>query len=96
VITWKDFILDDVVGPVMMDPSPIDSNETEVCRRTRLGSTIVMEDEESENSSIQETRQEQRPARMVGHSSLDSSASPHMEVSSSNRALTGLWPRGET
>jgi hypothetical protein len=92
VIIWKDFILDDVVGPVMIDPSDIDVNESEVCRRTRLGSTIIMEDE---HGIIQETRQEQRPARMVGHSSLDSLAEPHMDVSSSNRASTGLRPRGK-
>jgi hypothetical protein len=91
VITWKDFILDDdVLGAIMIDPL---DKEFESCRRTRLGSPIVMEDE---TGIIQETRQEQRPARMVGHSSLDSLAEPHMEVSSSHRAFTGLRSRGET
>jgi hypothetical protein len=93
VIIWKDFILDDdVLGAIMIDPTD-DDKSFESCRRTRLGSTIIMEDE---NGIIQETRQEQRPARMVGHSSLDSLAEPHMDVSSSDRASTNLWPRGKT
>jgi hypothetical protein len=89
VIIWKDFILDDdVLGAIMIDPTD-DDKSFESCRRTRLGSTIIMEDE---NGIIQE----QRPARMVGHSSLDSLAEPHMDVSSSDRASTNLWPRGKT
>lgn len=47
------------------------------CRQRRLGSPSVMEDAKGEqyqplfSGSIQETGQEQRPARMVGLSSLD-------------------------
>ena len=64
MIRWKDFVLDDVIGPSLI----LDFNE---CRETRPGSAqSVMEDAKAH---IQETRQEQRPARMVGLSSLDSS-----------------------
>jgi hypothetical protein len=78
VITWKDFVFDDVMGPMMMDQ---DLDLTS-CRRTRLGSPVIMEDE---TGKIQETRQEKRPARMVGCSNFDSFAEPHMDVSRGHR-----------
>ena len=66
------------------------------CREKRLGSPDVMEDAgpstweivqdgTPESVSIQETRQEQRPARMVGLSSLDF-AQTGMEAGGGNRA----------
>jgi hypothetical protein len=88
VITWKDFVFDDVMGPVMMDqelphiPSNFFSTDSTSCRRTRLGSPVIMEDE---TGKIQETRQEKRPARMVGCSNFDSFAEPHMDVSRGHR-----------
>jgi hypothetical protein len=84
VITWKDFVFDDVMGPILMD--------FESCRGTRLGSPSVMEDA---NGIIQETGQEQRPARMVGLSNLDSKAQSHMEVSRGHRASEIPRLRGE-
>lgn len=92
MIFWKDFILDDTIGPVLSPELFQDIGEErgtlKVCRRKRLGSPSVQEDawgmknEAIEVASIQETRQEQRPARMVGHSSLDSysNARSHMDV----------------
>ena len=64
MIHWKDFILDERFGPILSVPSE------QVCA-TRPGVPSVMEDARS----IQETRPEQRPARMVGLSSLDSTQS---------------------
>ncbi len=98
MIFWKDFILDDVLGPVL---SPeIFEQESEIgstsCREERFGSPRKQpglrpgsqEDAAMGVSAlIQETGQEQRPARMVGHSSLDSSvkAQTHRDVTSGNR-----------
>lgn len=86
MIHWQDFILDENIGPVLSpelfegQPEPIS------CRRKRLGSPSIMDDargtqtEAIDVASFQETRQEQRPARMVGLSSLDSARS-HTDVS---------------
>ena len=60
MILWKDFILDDVIGPTL---------RPDVCREAIGESPDVMEDA---RAAIQETGREQRPARMVGHSSSDS------------------------
>ena len=97
MILWKDFILDDFVGPVLAnienEPAP------KSCRRKRFGSPSVMEDamgaktETSEYVSIQETRQERWPARMVGFSSLDS-ASSGMEAGEGYRVSIS-WKRRE-
>jgi hypothetical protein len=86
VITWKDFVFDDVMGPVMMDQDL----ELASCRRTRIGSPNIMEDV---TGIIQETRQETRPARMVGRSEIDSIAKPHTDVSLGHRNSPRL--RGE-
>ncbi len=104
MIFWKDFVLDDSFGPVL-SPEIFsgDASVPVVCRRKRLGSPSVMEDargthtkEEATDvtSSFQETRQEQRPARMVGLSSLDS-AQTHKEVSRGDRASVQRQRRGE-
>ncbi len=67
MILWKDFVLDDQVGPLLRF-----TEDALECRRTRLGSPSVMDDA---MVSIQETGQEQRPARMVGLPALDSQKS---------------------
>lgn len=90
MIFWKDFILDDVCGPVLS------LNETErtgmqVCRRGRLGGSGIMEDARS-GVSIQETEQEQRPARMVGHSF---SAQTGMEAGGGTQAEFEACRQGE-
>ncbi len=94
MIFWKDFLLDDDLGAVL-SPELFsgDSPVPTVCRRKRLGSPSVMDDARGtktetasqDGGSIQETGQEQRPARMVGHSNLDSAQS-HKDVSRGNRA----------
>jgi hypothetical protein len=63
MIFWKDFVLDEAIGAHL------------VCNDDGLHSLTVMEDGSRENT-IQETRQEQRPARMAGLSSLESTL-PH-------------------
>jgi hypothetical protein len=98
VIFWKDFIFDDVLGPVLA-PSIFESNDSETdlssCRKERFGSPSVQEDAMG-SVLIQETGQEQRPARMVGHSSLDSTLNTqtHMEVTG-DRAENLRLVRGE-
>ena len=89
MILWKDFVLDDFLGPVLLMPEE-ESQNTKVCREERLGSPIVMEDE---GMQIQETRQEQRLARMAGLTSLDL-AQTGMEAGRSNRAQS-TRQRGE-
>jgi hypothetical protein len=99
VISWKDFVFDDVLGPVLafseVDMNESENSEPQSCRRKRLGSPSVKED--AMGFLIQETGQEKRPARMVGHSSLDSSstAQNHMDVNSGDRAKL-LRQRGES
>lgn len=60
MIFWKDFILDDEIGPYLWIGTSDPKN-----RRSKTDCPGVMED------AIQETGQEKRPARMVGYSSLD-------------------------
>lgn len=91
MIFWNDFLLDDVVGPYL-----VFEDEDLKCRKTPSGRPSVMEDavgvtETRECVSIQETRQEQRPARMVGLSSLES-AQTGMDASRMGRI--GLRRRG--
>jgi len=82
VIYWKDFILDENFGPILEVPGP--EIVLTSCRVSRLGRPKNQDDS---NGEIQETGQEQRPARMVGLSSLDSqkSAESHMDVDRSDR-----------
>ncbi len=84
MITWMDFVFDDVVGPVLAVPDgDLES------RGTRHGRPSVMDDAGKKGvvnpTSFQETRQEQRPARMAGLSGLDSIARTDMEVGGSDR-----------
>jgi hypothetical protein len=99
VILWKDFILDENIGPVLSPEifegdAPVPTS----CRRKRLGSPNCQEDgrgitnEATSIVSIQETRQKQRPARMVGLSSLDSHAQTLTDEGRSDRAVS---PKGE-
>lgn len=85
MIYWMDFKFDEVFGPILEIP------EKDHSRKARSGSPSVMED--AEGSKIQETGQKQRPARMVGLSSLDSFAQTDMEVGTGDR--TDLRRRGE-
>lgn len=68
MILWKDFVLDDVFGPLLNDEATR-TREIQVSCRKRLGSRDTQEEA---SGNIQETRQEQRPARMAGLSGLDS------------------------
>jgi hypothetical protein len=102
VITWKDFVLDDIVGPVLMLPEealkadrPATDGRVE---GTRLGSPEARNGASGNNSAkaeIQETRPEQRPARMVGSSSHDS-AQVDRKSAGSDRANNPMRPRGGT
>jgi hypothetical protein len=67
VILWKDFVIDDEIGPYL------------VCCEGDAATRDIMDDVTPEYQ-IQETRQETRPARMVGRSSLESSARVGMEA----------------
>jgi hypothetical protein len=67
MIVWKDFIFDEVLGPLLECP------QLEPGSRSFDDRTSVMEDAEIANvDNVQEARREQRPARMVGTVSLDS------------------------
>lgn len=99
MIFWKDFILDDVVGPILA----VETGEQEiykVCRRTQPGHSGVMDDAMSakqgapRGASSQETRRMQRPARMVGHTDLDSALSG-MEAGSNRLAASDRQSRRE-
>jgi len=56
VIYWKDFYFDQVLGPIL------------VCEDDQRKSAGIMDDA---HNTIQETRHQQQPARMVGGKSLD-------------------------
>ena len=72
MILWKDFILDERVGPIL-------SVELAVELATE-GADAVSVMEDGGRHHIQETGQERRPARMVGESSLESNASSRMDA----------------
>lgn len=64
MITWKDFVIDDVLGTYL---------NFEECREEIAGGKSVMEDAHGSTiDPIQETGQELRPARMAGYTSLES------------------------
>lgn len=66
MILWNDFILDDAIGPVLL----LGSIEQLTGNREKEEAVLrVMED--AREYLIQETRQRQQPARMVGLSSLE-------------------------
>jgi hypothetical protein len=88
VIYWKDFVLDDVLGPIFVmpessTPRPEIYDQSYRTEATEPGRTDT---EDGARAQIQETRTEQRPARMVGLSDLDSSAQVDMDVSRSDQA----------
>ena len=110
MIIWKDFILDDVVGPILAMPEEMQRELTKGSRKEeRLGRPDAMKGArgkkcEVERSSethvqvlsttIQETRQEIQPARMVGSSSHDSAQVDRMlagrdQVTSEMRLVGG-------
>lgn len=70
MIIWKDFVLDHEIGPFL-----IDQTISESCREERSGDPCIMED--AFRGQIQETGQEQSPARMVGAPGLDSHTYPY-------------------
>ncbi len=81
MICWNDFILDDVIGPILNLGD--DQSSYTSCRVVQNGRPSTSNGTEVVNQ-IQETRQEQRPARMVGHSELDSNRLEDMEVDRSD------------
>lgn len=95
MICWNDFILDDVLGPVLN----FEDDETSYtsCRMVRNGRPSTSTDQAGRKlcrevegtevvNQIQETRQEQRLARMAGLSELDSNRHEDMEVDRTDRA----------
>jgi hypothetical protein len=103
VICWNDFILDDVLGPVLN----FDKDETSYasCRMVRNGRPSTSDDQAGRKpcrefigtevvNQIQETSREKQPARMVGHSELDSNRHEDMEVDRTDRA-PNMRLRGE-
>ena len=102
MILWKDFILDDVMGPTLVFAfdeiakiNQENQTESQKCRVSRFGSLGVKDDAES-RAIIQETRQEIEPARMVGLSGFESKSSTaqtNTEVGQGNRNNSRL--RGE-
>jgi hypothetical protein len=78
VIRWNDFVFDEVLGFVLdIEGSP---NEF---RAERTGGSSG--EDAATTGPIQETRDEQRPARMVGFSDLDSKPAFDMDVDRSRR-----------
>jgi hypothetical protein len=65
VITWKDFILDERFGALLIEDAPTQMSVEAVPERPS-----VMED--ASGDSIQETGHRQQPARMVGSTGLGS------------------------
>lgn len=67
MILWKDFLIDDEIGPTLMDPQTC--RQTRECLAARPRATSVMEDANrgaTIDGVVQETGQEKRPARMAG------------------------------
>ena len=85
MIFWKDFLLDDFVGPMLVVPNRPAAAESSVCQEANPAPGTVMEDgmagtttvgkDFGQSSPVQETRQELRPARMAGLSDLGSDRS---------------------
>lgn len=95
MICWNDFILDDVLGPVLNIKSDWENDETSYasCRMVRNGRPSTSDGTEVVNQ-IQETSREKQPARMVGHSVLDSNRHEDMEVDRTDLA-PNMRLRGE-
>jgi hypothetical protein len=81
VIRWLDFAFDEVLGATLV----VEDHGTQFGRRTRLGHPSIRKDAHGE--SIQETGQEQMPARMAGFTSLESDPSS-MDAGREDRAQT--------
>ncbi len=95
MIRWTDYVFDKVLGPVLDVPEP----GVKVCQEELLAHNRITEDANGKTASqkceaIQETGQEQRPARMVGLSSSDLPSRAGMEASRGTRAKFP-WRRGE-
>lgn len=68
MIYWKDFVLDDVIGPSLV----VGGEEEQLGQSCRKANTGILSVQDDAEGTIQETGQGQRPARMAGLSSLDS------------------------
>lgn len=89
MITWKDFVLDDVIGAVL-SPEIFESDDLlKVCREPRTNRTSVMDDADRV-ALIQETRHTSEPMRNSntgcvrpadGLESLENSQHTHRDVS---------------
>lgn len=97
MIYWMDFILDDVVGPIL---SFDETSRTTSCRAKRGEGGRPSIKKDTGDAHFQETRSERQSARMVESSSqtnLDS-VSEDMEVDRTDPSLLTpkAWPRGDT
>ena len=100
MITWGDFILDDVVGPILALPEEIMGASSSSCREERLGSPDARNGASGKqkgvlSTQIQETRQEKQPARMVGSSSHDSAQVDRMSAGSDRANFNSRLQGGE-
>ena len=103
MITWKDFILDDKIGPSLSLPEDgaIRASGATVAndkqsRWTQTGGPSVMDDAKglAIDVTIQETGQEIKPARMVGFSGLEShSIADDRFGMEADSAASGTGPR---
>ncbi len=97
MITWKDFILDDKIGPSLSLPEDgaTVANDKQ-SRWTQTGGPSVMDDAKglAIDVTIQETGQEIKPARMVGFSGLEShSIADDRFGMEADSAASGTGPR---
>ena len=99
MIIWQDFILDDVLGPLLVFPEDVGPASSISCREERLGGPDARNGASGNNgvqgTSIQETRQEQRLARMAGPSSHDSAQVDRMSAGSNRACLEQRQTGGE-
>ncbi|MEK7691849.1 MAG: hypothetical protein AAB425_12620 [Bdellovibrionota bacterium] len=85
MIFWKDFLLDDFIGPLLVVPNHGASAEKDVCQEANpepgtvkddgMAGTTTVGTDFGQSAPVQETRQELRPARMAGPSDLGSDRS---------------------
>ena len=108
MIFWKDFVLDDFFGPLLMLDDSFERvvrarQELDQGRNTFLqvadnkdvGDAKAKHQDDAEANQIQETGQEQRPARMVGHLSSETNADTSRKEERSVSKIQ-LWQgRGE-
>jgi hypothetical protein len=94
VIQWMDFVFDDVLGPMLSEPTGVPADIASCRSRSKgVGSLSVMQDA---LSKIQETGQVQRPARMVGFTGFDSNESPDMDVGRTSQTSQARRGGGKT